>query len=311
MANDETKPIDERALDAIIGTEEVEEPEADEAPEAIEELEPAVEGEEAKPEEKAEPEEEAPEVVEIEIDGELLEIPAKYKDHFMRTKDYTEKTQAVAAQRKEVEVQIGLIEQTRQSFEFAESIRDDVAKAEALEAQAVQIHDHLRTNVDNLSSQEITKLQLAITDARSERDEIGRVVQNKTGEFQQAREQAHRELLNKGTEVLRQRIPGWGEKQQKQVREYALNSGFTEAEIAQVVDPRHVEALYKASQYDALKSGVAPAVKLVQSTLKPKARDKMDQAAKDRLALNKIKKSSLSESKKADAIMESIEDRFS
>lgn len=310
MANEETKPIDERALDAILGTEEVEETEAsDVEAESTEEVDAATDDD--KSEDEEDEKEEAPEVVEIEIDGELLEVPARYKDHFMRTKDYTEKTQAVAAQRKEVEVQIGLIEQTRQSFEFAESIRDDIAKAEALEAQAVQIHDHLRSNVDSLSSQEITKLQLAITDARSERDEIGKVVQNKQGEFQQAREQSRRELLNKGTEVLRQRIPGWGEQQQKQVREYALNSGFTEAEIANVVDPRHVEALYKASQYDALKSGVAPAVKLVKSAVKPKSRNKMDEAAKGRIARSKIRKSSLSSPKKAEAIMDSIEDRFS
>lgn len=310
MANEETKPIDERALDAILGTEEVEETEApDVEAESTEEVDAATDDD--KSEDEEDEKEEAPEVVEIEIDGELLEVPARYKDHFMRTKDYTEKTQAVAAQRKEVEVQIGLIEQTRQSFEFAESIRDDIAKAEALEAQAVQIHDHLRSNVDSLSSQEITKLQLAITDARSERDEIGKVVQNKQGEFQQAREQSRRELLNKGTEVLRQRIPGWGEQQQKQVREYALNSGFTEAEIAYVVDPRHVEALYKASQYDALKSGVAPAVKLVKSAVKPKSRNKMDEAAKGRIARSKIRKSSLSSPKKAEAIMDSIEDRFS
>jgi len=37
----------------------------------------------------------------------------------------------------------------------------------------------------------------------------------------------------------------------------------------------------------------------------------MDQAAKDRLALNKIKKSDASSAKKADAIMDKIGDRFS
>ena len=303
MAEEEAKPVEERLLDIITGEPEVEEP-VEEVVE--EEPEEEVDGEVI--EVAADPEDE---VVEIEIDGELVEVPVKYKDHFLRQSDYTKKTQEVAAERKAVEVQLGVVEQSRQQYEFAQSVQPDVLKAQQLDAQADQYHQHLRDNIDSLSATDITKIQMAIQDAKSERDGIIRDVTQKQTDFQQAQEQSHAELLNKGTEVLRQKIPGWGKEHQEQVREYALQSGYTEAEIANVVDPRQVETLYKARQYDALKAGTVPAVKQVQTAIKPKPRNKMDQQAKDRLAINKIRKSDLSSAKKADALMDKIGDRFS
>jgi len=313
------KPLDERALDAILGEDAVDldstedndsaedviaDESASEAPDDT--IEPDEGGSEGSDDDAVEAE-----VVELEIDGELVEVPVKYKDHFLRQQDYTTKTQEVASQRKEVEVQQGEVALRKQQYDFAEEVRPDLDKARALEAQANQYHEHLRTNVDNLSATDITKLQMAITDSRSERDEIVNGIKEKQAGFQQAQEQSHKELLNKGTEVLKQRIPGWGKEHQEQVRQYAVESGYTEAELQGVVDPRQVETLWKARQYDALKSGVVPAVKAVQKAIQPKARNKMDQSAKDRLALNKIKKSALDSPKKAEAIMDSIADRFS
>lgn len=283
-------------------------PEFDEHPE-VEEVEASEEAEETVEavEEEAEP------VVEIEIDGEVLEVPEKYKDYFLRQADYTQKTTELASQRKQVEVNLGQIKQAQEQFAFAESIREDVAKAQKLEGDANQYHEYLRANIDNLSSTDIEKLRLAIDDARRERDQIVQSVQGRYAEFQQAQEQSLAEILNKGTEVLRQRIPGWGEQQQKQVRDYALANGFSEAEISQVVDPRQVEILFKASQYDALKAGAAPAVKKVQQapSIKQKSRNPMPEDVKDKLNLRKkLKNPKLSSRDKARAIQEAMGERF-
>ena len=252
-------------------------------------------------------------LVEIEWDGQLIEAPQSIADALMRQDDYTQKTQAVAAQRKEIEVQVGALEQRTQQFQFAESIQGDVLKAQQLEAQAEQIHQYMRDNIDSLSSTEIEKIRFGIEDARRQRDEIVQSVQSRTAEFQQAQEQSRQELLNKGTEVLRQKIPGWGEQQQKQVRDYALSSGYTEAEINGVVDPRQVETLWKAAQYDALKKGAAPAVKKVQSApqIKQKTRNPMPEDVKQKLNLRKKLKNPKANSRdKARLIQENMADRW-
>ena len=273
--------------------------------------EPEDESEDDEVEAKADDDE--PEYVEIEVEGKLYEVPTELKDAFLKNADYTQKTQEVSQQRKQVEVQIGEIQQRAAQFEFAESVQPEVLKAQQLEATAEQYHQYMRDNIDQLSSTDIEKIRITIEDTRRQRDELVNSIQQKTTEFQQARQQSMQELLNKGTEVLKQKIPGWGETQQKQVHDYALSLGFTEAEIGQVVDPRQVEALWKAQQYDALKSGAKPAVKKVQGapSIRPKARDpKTGKFAKQQQLKKQLKSTKLTQSDKANLIGEDIASKF-
>ena len=96
----------------------------------------------------------------------------------------------------------------------------------------------------------------------------------KQKEFQEAQEQAQEELLKKGAEILKKSIPGWNEDAQKEMREYALSDGFTDQEIASVTDPRHVKVLWKAAQYDKLKSGAEQAKEVVKQAPVIKARSR-------------------------------------
>jgi hypothetical protein len=258
-------------------------------------------------------EEEGPEYIEVEIDGKLYQVPPELKDAVMRTSDYTQKTQELSAQRKQAEIHYKQLEQVAERFKFAESVQADALKAEQLRATADQYNKYMRENIDSLSVTEIEKLRLAISDAKDESQKIAGEIQRKQEEFQQAQQQTVQELLKKGTEVLRTRIPTWGEESAKQVRDYALSNGFTEAEIAQVVDPREVEVLYKASLYDALKEGAAPAVKKVLGAPKitPKARQPMSKDVGDSLNLRKrLKSDKLSNSEKASALGDHLARKF-
>lgn len=310
-----TQQAEEGIADILFGPEETE----DDREEAGQE--PVVEGDDEEEEEVEQDDEgdedeettDESEFVEVEYDGKLYEVPTELKDALLRQGDYTAKTQEVAAQRKETEVIRGQLETRASAFKFAESIRDEVSKAEQLEAKANEYHQYLRNNIDNLSSTDIEKIRLAIEDARSERDGIVNSVQGKHKEFQQAQEQSMKELLDKGTEVLRSKIPQWGESHQKQVRDYGLGIGFTEQELSGVVDPRQVEVLWKASQYDHLQSGKAAAVKRAQDapkTIKPRVRDEQGRFKSKKANLTKALKSNLPASQKANLIGEDIASRF-
>lgn len=289
-----------------------EEPDEPEAVEAADE-EPEEQEEEQDKQKASEEESDEPETVEIEIEGEVLEVPAKYKDYFMRQKDYTEKTQALSSDRKTVDVLRGELEQQRALFEFSESVNPDVLKVQSLVAQEDQLKKYLKDNVDSLSHTDIEKIRIGIEDSRSERDQIINSIREREQKFQQAQQQAREELLKKGTEALKSRIPGWDEKAAKQVREFALSSGFGEEEIQSVIDPRQVEVLWKASQYDALKAGAAPAIKKVQKAppIKAKARNPMPDDVKQKLNLNKqLKSNKLTASEKANLIGRDIASRL-
>ena len=310
MADEAQAQAEEAIADVLFGPEETQEeaPEEELVAEEVEseeseerEVTPEVEGDDTS------------DMVEIEWDGQLIEAPKSVADALMRQSDYTQKTQEVAAQRKAIEVQYGENELRAQQFAFAQAVNPDVIKAQQLEQQAEQAHQYLRDNIDSLSSTEIEKIRLAVDDARRERDQLVQSMSQKHSQFQQAQEQSRQELLNKGTEVLRSKIPNWGAEAQRQVQEYALSSGYTEAEVSQVVDPRQVETLWKASQYDSLQKGKAAAVRKVQDapTIKPKSRNPMPKHVKDNLNLRKkLKSEKLTNSDKAGLIGDSIADKF-
>jgi hypothetical protein len=311
----EEKSVEDRVADLVLGEEQPEESleAAPEAPE--EEITEEIGGDEGAEQEAAEDDSEAPEgeFVEVEFEGQLYEVPTVLKDALLRQTDYTQKTQDVATQRKAAEVQIGELETRKAQFEFAESVWDETIKVQQLDETAKQWQEYLRSNIDTLSSTDIEKIRFQVEETRTERDNLANEILTKQQGFQQSQQQAQQELLNKGTEVLRQRIPGWGEDQQKQVRDFGLGSGFTEQELSTVVDPRMVEVLFKASQYDALKEGAAPAIKKVQEApaIKTKARTKMPEQTKRMLnTRKKLKSANLSDKQKADVIRENIADRL-
>lgn len=281
------------------------------------EVEPEVEGAEA---DEVDPEEleaandaDASDIVEVEWDGQLIEAPRAIADALMRQSDYTKKTQDVAAQRKEAEYLIEQTNNTKVQFEFAESIQPEMLEIQQLQAEVKQYEEYISANATQMDAQQIALAQLEMKRRESAIAEKQDGLSTKYQEFQQAQQQSHQELLNKGTEVLRQHIPNWGETEQKQVRDYALASGFTEAEINHVTDPRQVLALWRASQYEALKAGSAPAVKQVKEApaIKPKARNPMPDDVRQKLDLrNKLKSKKTSARDKQRLVAEDLGARW-
>ena len=305
----------EKIADMMFGPEHQGEPEAPQeaAEEPIEE-EAQAEGqeEENEPQEAAE-EPSEPEFVEIEIDGQLYEVPKNLEGHLMRDKDYTQKTQEVAATRKTVEAIQAQVKAEQEKYQFLESVQEELQQGENLKAQIAQIQQYKRDNIDALDAKDMFKLDAHREELQTQLDAIGQSLQTKQGEFQQAQEQSLKELLDKSTEVLRSKIPNWGEESQKQVRDFGLSAGFTEAELNQVYDPRYVEILYKASQYDLLQQGKGAAIKKVQAApaIKPKARNPMPKSVGDKLNLRKkMKAQNVSQDAKGKALGAHIAERF-
>ena len=321
---EEERSLNDRVAD-VLGL-----PQEDEDGEWIQEEEAPVEAEEAAEEEpddepveaadsdddedlEDEVEEPEEDLVEVEYDGVLYEVPSRLKDALMRTSDYTQKTQTVAQERKTVEVVRGDLERREKDFKFAESIWDDALKVHAIEDQIKQYDEYLRQNLDNLGSSDIEKIRFHKEELRNQQQNLANELQSKHQEHQQAQEQSFRELLNKGTEVLKQRIPGWGDETVKQVKEYALQSGFTEQEVNQLLDPRVVEALYKSAMYDSLKQGAKPVrQKLAKApTIKEARKNPMPDSVKQKLnTRKKLKSKNLSDRDKSRVIQDELERRI-
>jgi hypothetical protein len=257
--------------------------------------EPVVEGEEAEPEVEAkEPEEDAPEVVELEWDGELIEAPKSVAEALMRNKDYTEKTQEIATQRKELEIRSEGLRQLQAQSEFANSIQNEVLEIYTAQMEVKNLTDYLEANARELGAQDFQTVQVELKKRERVIAEKSAELQQKHNEHQQAVEQSRKELRDKSTEVLRQKVPGWNDKSEQDIREYALSQGIPEQLYNTVVDPTEKLILYKAMRYDHAKANSGKAVKTVQDapTIKPKSRNPMPKQVGDKLNLRKKLKSS-------------------
>jgi len=247
------------------------------------------------------------------IQGKLYEVPLELKEALLREGDYTQKTQDVAVQRKELEIQSENLKRVNSQYEFAMQVQDDVMKAHQLDQQVEQARAYMRDNIDGMSHTDLEKIRMAIDETRSERDKLINGVNAKNTEFQQAHEQTLKELVDKSTEVLRQKIPGWDDSHETQIKEYALSLGIPEQAYNSVVDPVEKFILHKAMQFDALQSGKAAAVKKVVSTpsIKAKSRNPMPEDVKAKLNLRKsLKNPKLSSKAKARMIQKSFGERF-
>lgn len=250
-------------------------------------------------------------VVEVEIDGEVIEVPEKYKDYFLRQSDYTQKTQALADQRREVELQQKQIQVQQREHEFLNEIQPDINNLGYLQAQIQQMEQDLQTNLQSLSSEDLFRKKIEMDGLREQANALKSQLEVKYGEFEKAQEQSYKELLNEGAQVLKQSIPNWSEDKQKAIRDFALSEGFSEQEVSTIIDPRHVRILWKASQYDALKDKAVPVVEKAKAAIKPKARSKAQSASDKKLAVrNKLRSKNLSSKDKAAVIQQELGERF-
>jgi hypothetical protein len=168
--------------------------------------------------------------------------------------DYTQKTQALAEQRKAVEAEKAAVEQAKQlrdqyaqRLELIHKVLAEQNKPENIEA--LKETDPIGYAV-KMAEQMQRKEQLAAVQAEQQR-----LAQMRQAEQQQAL-QAH---LAQEAQKLSQFIPEFSQPEKADqvradIRNYAKSIGFSDQELANVYDSRAVLALWKAAQYDKLVS---------------------------------------------------------
>ena len=259
---------------------EVEETEVETEPEVEEEIEAE---EEVEAEEESEVEE--PEVVEeeqtftIKAAGEEKEVTLdELKKSYQLGSDYTKKTQEVAEQRK-------VIEQEAKAIIEARKVRDDYqVKLQSIEKLLTGQGD---SPEDLAAMKENDPVGYAVKVAEmTEKKEQLQAIQaekHRLAQEQQAEQQAQMQKFVESEQIkLAESLPEFsdktkGEQIRNDIRSYGKKMGFTDEELSQVYDSRHVLVLHKAAQYDKLMAGkagvkkkVAKAPKTVKSGAKVK-----------------------------------------
>jgi len=262
--------------------EEVEETEEETEPEVEEEVEAEAE-EEVEAEEESEVEE--PEVVEeeqtftIKAAGEEKEVTLdELKKSYQLGSDYTKKTQEVAEQRK-------VIEQEAKAIIEARKVRDDYSsKLQAIE-QFLNGQNDNPAELVAMKENDPVGYAVKVAEMTEKKEQLQTIQAERArlAQEQQTESQAQMQKFVEQEQIkLAESLPEFsdktkGEQVRNDIRSYGKKVGFTDEELSQVYDSRHVLVLHKAAQYDKLMAGkagvkkkVAKAPKTVKSGAKVK-----------------------------------------
>jgi len=189
----------------------------------------------------------------VKVGGEEKELTlTELKSLAQQGADYTKKTQQVAEQRKAVEAE-------QKAIEEAKYLRD--AYAERLQAMEQLLNAQQPVeDLESLKESDPIGYAVRVAEMSQNKEKLFAIQaeRQRIAEMQQAeQQQALQAYLSEQSAKLSEALPEYsdpvkGEALRSDLRTFAKNLGFSDQEMSQVRDARHVMALYKAMQYDKL-----------------------------------------------------------
>lgn len=229
-----------------------------------------------------EPTEADDETEEVEIDGKVYALPKGLKDQLMMHRDYTQKTQNLAEERRAEESRREVF---RQHQERVQANLQSHARFVALSDQLAQ-YDQL--NWAELSQEDPAQAQqlwFQKEQLRQARDQLGRHISEEEQRLALEQQHSHAKRIEEGRAVLAREIPGWGPELQGKLAAFGEKFfGGTDA-LSKAIDPYNPHAVkllnlarigFEASEKARAKPAEATKVKPVTKVQPGKA-----QVAKD------------------------------
>ena len=261
-------------------------------------------------EEEEQSEDEVPALLKLKVNGEDVEKPLdEVVALAQQGLDYTQKTQQVAEQRKELEVYAESIKAQEQAFheqmQLNNVLIEDVAKITSLDQQ---LNQYANVNWQQLSDNdfvEAQKLFFSYNQLQQERSQLVSQFEAKKQQVVQKQSQLMAEKIAKGKEVLAKEIPNWSPETNQALLSTGKDYGFSDAELNSIVDPRHVKVLHDAMQWRKLQqnSVVKKKVSNAKPVVKPGSKDTKAEANSNHRQLRE----SLRKTGKSDAAQKLIE----
>lgn len=200
--------------------------------------------------------------------GEKFEVPvAELKQGYMRTQDYTQKTQQLAKEREVAHQEV------QQQFQRAEQFAQELGALHAQSAYIQQLEvamGQIDRNTDPVAYNTVANDLILARQQRSDlAGRIAQVQQQRTYAQQQAMLEAQKQAvaeLSSGPNAL----PGFGKELVEKLNETGRGYGFSDEELAMTTDPRYLRVLHDAMQWRAAQAKKPEVVnKVKQAPPKP------------------------------------------
>ncbi len=261
----------------------------DEAPEVLDEESDESLAEEDQQDEELDEEEDE----EVEIDGKSYRVPKAIKDAVLMHRDYTQKTQKVADERRVVEERAQALQQREtlmaQTFEKAVEFREvqnRLAQYEQIDWQALAEKDPAQAQ----------KLHFAYQQLQRDAQVKWHALQEGQSQAEQLSQQQRQQLLAQAEQDLKARLPEFGPQLAEKILSATLKAfeglpnGPTQKELESADRSWQVVVLYEAMKWRELQAAKPKAMRAVAEApraIKPAAQPRRtNQAAADRLRKN-------------------------
>jgi len=209
--------------------------------------------------------------------------------------DYTKKTQEVAEQRK-------VIDQEAKAIIEARQVRDEYSQRLQSLQEFLNVGTESKEDLSVMKENDPIGYAVKVAEMTEKKDQLQKVQteQRRIAQEQESdRSVEMQRYVEQEANKLTQSLPEFsdkakGEQIRNDIRTYGKKVGFTDDELSQVYDSRHVIVLHKAAQYDKLMSNKARAKKKVAKaprTLKGGAKVKQNVADRTKKQMQKLQQS--------------------
>lgn len=226
--------------------EEVEEESEEDEPEATEEEDESEEDDEVEVEERK--------TFRVKANGEEKDVTLdELVSGYQKGEDYTKKSQALADQRKAVEVEAKAIQE-------AQSIREQYAQRLNQVQQILEEGKENMADLEQLKENDPIQYAIKVAEQTEQNKKIQLVQQEQARLAQEAnqyRAQQQAQIVANESKMLTEKVkefsdPKKAEQIKNDIRSFGKSVGFSDEELSQVYDHRHVIILQKAMEYDKL-----------------------------------------------------------
>lgn len=192
----------------------------------------------------------------VKVDGEEVEVSLdELRNGYQRQADYTRKSQSLAEQRKAYEANLQAVQNERSQYatllgNMAQNQNAELQRFANTNWAELKETDPMEYMEKRLEYQEAKE---KVSELHNERVRVQQQTESEMGQFLQ-------EKLQKEAELLSKALPQYlepGSNFKDEVRNYALNLGFSPQDIDGIADHRVIMVLHKAMMQDRISNGPA------------------------------------------------------
>lgn len=205
----------------------------------------------------------------VTIDGKPEQVSVKeLSQGYLRQRDYTQKTQALAEEKRAFEPHRAQVNQERQQYaqllplvvQFLQSQHPPEPPLQLLDQDPIE-YQRQRAHFDNHQR----RLQASLAEQ-----------QRMAALNAQSQSEAMQKIVADGREKLFEAVPDWKDAKKWEadrvaIAKYAVANGYSEEEVSQATDPRAIIAMRKAMLYDELMARKPQAAPVNRGAPKPLA----------------------------------------